>query len=267
MSNELIRVFPRRTSQTPTDELAFVGGPPLFDLPDLPVHISVTFTWDVNEGKRLQREWKAKCGKAKIGGPAIDGVLRDVEFVPGRYVKQGITITSRGCPKKCPWCYVPKREGPLVTLKDFAVGNVVQDNNLLACDRGHIERVFEMLQSQKNVRLLGGLDVDYLRDWHIELLKSISLYDVWCACDTDAALSKLEKAGEMLSEISIGKKRCYVLIGRGESLIEAEQRLEAVLRLGFLPFAQLFRPATPKIYDPQWKALARKWSRPALYRR
>jgi len=31
--NEIIRVFARKTSMTPTDELAFYGEPPLFNLP------------------------------------------------------------------------------------------------------------------------------------------------------------------------------------------------------------------------------------------
>ncbi len=49
----MIRVFPRKTAWTPTDELAFVGDPPLFRPPEQPVMVSVTFTWDIPEGERL----------------------------------------------------------------------------------------------------------------------------------------------------------------------------------------------------------------------
>ena len=49
----IVRVFPRRTSATPTDDLAFVGDPPLF-LPEADeVHVSCTFTWDRAEARRL----------------------------------------------------------------------------------------------------------------------------------------------------------------------------------------------------------------------
>ncbi len=51
----LIRVFPRRTSLTPTDSMSFIGDPPTI-LPEADeVHVSVTFTWDINEGHLLKR--------------------------------------------------------------------------------------------------------------------------------------------------------------------------------------------------------------------
>ena len=105
-----IRVFPRRTSMTPTDELSFIGDPPLFRSDADEVHISVTFTWDLKEGHRLRDAWANYYDVVKIGGPAINGELPD-EFVPGMYVKHGVTITSRGCNRRCPWCLVPDREG------------------------------------------------------------------------------------------------------------------------------------------------------------
>ena len=50
----IARVFPSRTAQTPVDEYAFVGDPPLFLPPDITeVHVSVTFSWDLPEARRL----------------------------------------------------------------------------------------------------------------------------------------------------------------------------------------------------------------------
>src|SRR3989304_4990989 len=92
----VIRVFPRKTNWTPTDELAFVGDPSLFrPSDDLPVRVSVTFTWDIKEGQRLFRALSDNYSDVQIGGPAF-GDPGD-EFEPGRYIKQGVTITSRGC--------------------------------------------------------------------------------------------------------------------------------------------------------------------------
>jgi len=108
---KMIRVFPRRTKWTPTDDLAFVGDPPLWEVPDLQVSVSVTFTWDLPEAARLQRAWKAKMMHQRsrvsiaYGGPALGDP--GGEFVPGRFVKEGVTVTSRGCSKNCPWCLVP----------------------------------------------------------------------------------------------------------------------------------------------------------------
>ena len=257
----MIRVFARKTSLTPTDDLAFYDEPPLFEPPDLPVCVSVTFTWDIPRGKQFASAWNTTL----IGGPAF-GDPGD-EFVPGRFVKEGVTITSRGCPKNCPWCFVPKREGKLRELK-IQSGHIVNDNNLLACSRGHIEQVFEMLSGQKKgAEFKGGLDIDYLKPWHVDLMKKIKVHELWVACDSNVGLIRLEKAVDLLADFPINKKRCYVLIGHNDDITEAEDRLETVYKMGFLPFAQLFRDGDKKKeYSKEWRTLARKWSRPAAYR-
>jgi len=94
----MIRVFPRRTKWTPDDELSFVGDPPLFrPQEDLPVSVSVTFTWDRPEGERLVKAWSELYSDVKIGGPAYGDPGGD--FIPGRFIKAGAIITSRGCPR------------------------------------------------------------------------------------------------------------------------------------------------------------------------
>ncbi len=264
----MIRVFPRRTKWTPTDELAFVGEPPLPGMRPadvrMPVRVCCTFTWDIPEAKRLVRSWGRFYDNVRWGGPARDD--QGIQFVPGRFVKAGVVFTSRGCPKRCPWCFAWRREGLIRTLP-IVPGRIVQDNNLLACPRPHIEEVFDMLADQRRVVFAGGLDATLLADWHRDLLETIHLDEAWFAADTRGSLPALERAAKILQGISIEKLRCYVLIGFGEeSLAEAEARCERVLELGFLPFAQLYRPEQAVAYSPAWRALARKWARPAAYR-
>jgi len=136
----LIRVFPQRTKMTPIDDMAFIGDPPLFRPDDraTPVHVSVTFTWDIDEGKRLQNAWSGYYDDVKIGGPAFGDAGE--HFRSGVYLKKGVTITSRGCPRRCPWCVVPGREGAIRTLP-IEAGNIIQDNNILACPDSHIRDV------------------------------------------------------------------------------------------------------------------------------
>jgi hypothetical protein len=265
--NNIIRVFPRRTKWTPTDDLVLVGEPPLFELPDLPVYISSTFTWDITEGNRLFNIWSKQCRNVLIGGPAFGDL--GSEFVPGRFIKEGVTITSRGCPKNCPWCLVHKREGRLREI-NIADGYIVQDNNLLACSRGHIEKVFEMLSRQKKAaQFKGGLDIDYLEQWHVELLKKIRVDEIWVACDTKQDLVRLDKAADLLADFPLNKIRCYALIGfNGENPDEADRRCEAIYKKGFLPFAQFYIPPDRKRLpvNNDWHFITWKWSRPAAYR-
>lgn len=258
----MIRVFPRKTKWVPVDELAFIGDPPLWRPPQQPVKISVTFTWDIPEGQRLFRAWSGYYQDVKIGGPAFNDA--GGEFMPGQFIKQGVTITSRGCNKKCKWCFVPKREGCLRELQ-IKEGWIIQDNNLLQCSQKHIERVFDMLKNQPHpAEFKGGLDATLIKDWHYELFKSIKIKSLWFACDTDIGLKSLEKVAEMLTHINRSKKYCYALIGLDKkSLDNDKKRLEHIYNLGFLPFAQLFQGECRQNYSKEWRQLARTFSRPA----
>lgn len=260
----MIRVFPYRTKWTPSDELAFIGEPPLFrpGTSETPVRISVTFTWHKTEAERIAATWRGFYKDVQVGGPAYEDP--GGEFIPGRFMKEGCTITSRGCPKHCPWCAVPTREGAL-RLLDIKPGWIVQDNNLLACPEHHIRAVFEMLkQQQRRIYFNGGLDKHFLKAWHRELFDSIPIGELWFACDTMADIPALERVAWILDGIPIRKLRCYTMIGyNSETLLDAEKRLERTFELGFLPFCQLYQPAARKIYPDAWRKLCRKWARPA----
>jgi hypothetical protein len=81
----------------------------------------------------------------------------------------------------------------------------------------------------------------------------------------------LIRVKKLFSHVPVEKMRCYTMIGyESESLAEAEKRIETVYELGFLPFSQLYQPpfadVPTKVYDADWKAVNRKWCRPAAYR-
>lgn len=260
---EVIRVFPRKTSLTPNDDYAFVGDPPLWRPQADEVHVSVTFTWDVEEGHRLQEAWAAHYPTVKIGGPAISGSYG--EFIPGMYLRKGVTITSRGCPYRCPWCLVPGYEGNIKMLP-IQPGWIVQDNNLLATPREHQEKVFIMLREQRRkVSFPGGLHTHLFTRWAATQLYITPVKEVFFAADSKGTLPFLQAAVEIVPWMDRRQLRCYVLIAYGgETIQEATRRLEAVWAMGCLPFAQLYQPPDHYIkYSPEWKALARTWSRPA----
>jgi|SRR5579864_807800 len=270
---QIIRVFPERNAWTPKDPLAFVGYPCFEQFrpadPDVPVHVSVTFTWHRKRGRELAEAWRVYYRNVSIGGPAFDDP--GGEFTPGRYLKTGCTITSRGCPKRCGWCKVPFSEGALRELP-IKPGWIVQDNNLLACSERHLRAVFDMLRVQdRNIFFNGGLDKHYLQAWHRSLFDSIAIGELWFACDQTQDLPHLERAARILDGIPQRKLRCYTMIGYDdEPLDQARRRIEHVFELGFLPFSQLYQPPTferpTKIYGADWKALNKKWCRPAAYR-
>ncbi len=269
-SENIIRVFPRKTNATPNDDMAFVGDPPfLAFLPNADeVHVSCTFTWDRLKSERIREAWEQYYpGKVKLGGPAYDD--RASEFVPGRYLKKGYVITSRGCPNKCPWCCVPQREGKLrcLAVRD---GYNVLDNNLLAAGKGHIEAVFDMLRRQKRAaKFTGGLDASILTDWHIEMLKSIKVRRIFLAYDHQFQFEDVESAAQRLQAAGFDREKlaCYVLVGwGGDTIQKAERRMEKVWEWGMMPFAMLFQSSGEKksYYTRDWQKLTKQWTRPAF---
>ena len=255
----IIRVFPKRTALTPIDDYAFVGDPPMLRPEADEVHVSCSFTWDLPRAERLALAWGQFYPVVKIGGLSC----HDDEFVPGRYVRGGVTFTSRGCNNQCPWCQVLEREGRLREI-EVKVGNRIEDNNLLQCSRQHIGQVFDMLRTQHLIHFNGGLDSRLLTDAIAEDMRSLRIRQVFFAADTKESLRPLEKAIKRLG-LSRQKTRCYVLLSfNGETISEATERLQAVWEIGAMPFAQLYQPPDRHIkYSKDWRNLARTWSRPA----
>lgn len=263
--NGVVRVFPRKTSMTPTDPYTFVGNPPLWRPWPAMVHVSVTFTWDIEEGKRLQDAWAQYYPIVKLGGPAFNNGGFIDHFMVGMYIKCGVTFTSRGCDNDCPWCLVPQAEGRLRTIP-IMPGHIVQDNNLLQCPSRHRWAVFQMLNSQRRAASFpGGLDAGLVTDQVADELRGLRIHQVFLAADTEGMLRPLAKAINRLSFLPRQKLRCYVLLAYGdETLTQAEARLRRVWELGAMPFAQLYQPPDRRInYSREWKALTRTWSRPA----
>ena len=250
----------------PTDELAFVGYPGLYP-PDVDeVHVSVSFTWDLPLAEELAQAWQT-VAPVKLGGPATG--QRGEQFEPGMYLRHGYTITSRGCPNKCWFCYVPKREGP---LRELAIkpGWNVQDDNLLACSPDHIQAVFDMLVEQpKPVQFTGGFEARRLEGWHIDNLLVLRIGQLFLAYDDADDYGPLLYAADLLREAGIirpGSRvvRCYVLIGYPRDTHgAADVRCQQVLDLGIMPMAMLWRREdgwTP----PGWKRLQREWANPTI---
>jgi len=261
---KVIRVFPRRTNATPVDADVRVGEPPgLFDKAD-EIHISVAFTWDMEIAERLAFQWE-RVAPVKIGGPATG--MRGEEFVAGRYLANGYTITSRGCPNRCLHCSVPTREGGLRELPIVDGFNVL-DDNLIACSRGHIEAVFSMLDRQKRrPEFTGGLEARRLEPWHAKAMRELRTKQVFFAYDTDGALKPLIEAGRIMQEAGFTTAshslRCFVLCGfDGDTLDSAERRLRNAIDAGFIPQAMIYHGDKGKVkFDPpKW---ASSWSRPA----
>ena len=270
-SGKIVRVFPRRTNATPDDAYAFIGEPDFSKLPTdiAEVHISVAFTWDLSRAGELAALWR-KVAPVKIGGPATG--TRGEHFTPSLYLKTGYVITSRGCPNRCWFCSVPKREGNTVRELPIQEGWNILDDNLLACSESHIRSVFAMLSRHKNQtknrpQFTGGLEAAKLKLWHVELLKELRPKQMFFAFDTPEDLPALEEVVKLFSAADYGTRnnlRCFVLVGYpGDSFQFAEHRLRTVMRMGFCPMAMLYRNDSGAT-TLEWRRFQEIWARPAM---
>jgi hypothetical protein len=266
----IIRVFPRRTKATPDDALAYCGPPDFFAEAD-EVHVSVTFKEDIPRAEWLAEQWR-HVAPVKVGGVAYDD--ESLEFIPGRYIKPGYTITSRGCPRRCFFCEVWRKWPKPNPLPIYDGWNIL-DDNLLACPRDHVEAVFAMLRRQnRRVEFTGGLEALALEDYQVELLASLRPRpNMFFAYDPDDEFETLRSAASRLLDAGFTREshrlRVYVLIGYPKDSFDlAEARLLQMCSIGFTPMAMLWSPTRPaqEKYRPDytWRAFQRRWARPAI---
>lgn len=267
MSTEsnILRIFLRKTKATPMDNMVYINRmPDLFDQYEN-IHISVAFTWDIPRAEKLYRAWQA-VGNVRIGGPAYN--QPGSEFEPGMYLKKGYTITSRGCPNRCWFCQVWKRD-PVLKELEIKPGYNITDDNLLACSESHIRNVFLMLKEQKEpILFTGGIEAKLLRPWHIDLFTSIRIERLYCAYDTPDDYEPLVEAGKLLKQVNITlenrKAACYILIGYPKDTFDnALTRIHQTIKAGFFPFAMLWRNEKGD-YKKEWKQFQRQWANPII---
>lgn len=258
----IARVFTRRTSATPIDDLAFVGDPPALFPPEVDaVHISVSFTWDIEEADRLAGQWGG-IAPVTIGGPATG--MRGEDFEPGLYLKPGYVITSRGCRNRCWFCSVWRREGDVRELTIREGWNVL-DDNLLATSWEHFLSVCSMLDKQdQQIEFTGGLEAAILTPGKAAALKDLHPKTLFFAYDTANDREPLFEAGKLLQSVGFTVAshvlRAYVLIGYPRDTFEnAETRLRDTIKAGFMPMAMLYRDQSG-LFDEKWKRFQREWA-------
>lgn len=266
----IIRVFPRRTKATPLDDMVYFGPPHWYSEAD-EVHVSVAFTKDKDRAEAVASLWR-HVAPVRVGGVAYGD--RGADFVPGKYIKHGYIFTSRGCPRRCWFCSVWKRD-PVPRLLPIIDGWNVLDDNLLACPRAHVEAVFAMLQRQgRRIEFTGGLEARALEDYQVGLLADLHPRpNCFWAYDPGDPFETLAGAAKRLIDAGFTARshrlRCYVLIGfPRNTLTDAEARLTQMLSIGFTPMAMLWDPETnaAERFRPskEWRDFQRVWARPAI---
>ena len=183
-----------------------------------------------------------------------------------------VGFLTRGCPRKCPECVVPEKEGKVYAYRNIESvlqgrgSAVLLDNNVLSSMWGlkQIERIAEL---QIPVDFNQGLDARLITPDVAKLLVKVKwLRFIRMACDDDKqipavtkAVTNLRKAG---SKVEIF---CYVLV-KDDELDSALYRCETLRALNVDPFAQPYRDQAGTPSNADTKAFGRWVNRKALFK-
>lgn len=149
----------------------------------------------------------------------VEHIMPDYDLYPG--VDFSLGFTSRGCPRRCPWCIVPEKEGVITaTARIYEFWNrkhhkiVLLDNNFLASPNWR-QTMEDLLAERLNVDFNQGLDIRLINNENVQYLSRIKVRTLRFSFD-DIALEKNIREGiRRLEEAGINSRRIsfYVLYG------------------------------------------------------
>lgn len=147
----------------------------------------------------------------------IDHTQPDYSIYPFIDNKTAYGFLTRGCPNKCKWCVVPRKEGdikPYMDVEEIAINGrtnlILMDNNILACDYG-LSQIEKIIRNAYRVDFNQALDARLVTDEIANLLARVKWIDVIrFGCDTPQQIVECEKAMAMIDRYR-GKPKQYLL--------------------------------------------------------
>lgn len=213
----------------------------------------------------------------------IEHIKPDYSIYPSIGHKTAYGFLTRGCPNKCKWCIVPKKEGvirPYMDVEEIAIDGrnelILMDNNILASDHGieQIEKIIKMNEGRKKkikVDFNQGLDARLVTDEIAKMLSRLKwIQQIRFGCDTPKQIEECEKACAMIDKHGYkGEYFFYCILL--EDFDESFSRVNHWKKKGssrYLPHCQPFRDiANRSQIIPQWqKDMARWTDRKHLFR-
>lgn len=173
---------------------------------------------------------------------------------------------TRGCPNRCKWCIVPKKEGdiiPYMDIEEVADGRknvILMDNNILAAQFG-LRQLEKIVSMKVRVDFNQGLDARLVTDEIARLLAQVKWYkDIRFGCDTPQQICEVERAAKLIDKY--GYKGGYFLYCILMEFEESYRRVNYWKKRGrrFMPYCQPFRDVdNPKQIIPQWQHDMARW--------
>lgn len=214
----------------------------------------------------------------------IDDMQPDFSIYPEVPADTSYGFLTRGCPNKCVWCVVPRKEGvirPYWDIDRVANGRkkvVLMDNNILAANDYAHQQLKKIAEKGYRIDFNQAIDARLVTDQFAKELAECKWIDrIRFGCDTPAQIKDCEHAMDLITEHGYkGEYFLYTMIGgkrrKDESEYEWHSRLftenynrinhwkEAITNFvigggGYnaYPYAQPYRDPDAHNEPPQWQ--------------
>ena len=191
-----------------------------------------------------------------------------------------IGFLTRGCPNKCPWCYVPQKEGkikPYRTWQELVRPDTkkltLMDNNILACPHG-IEQLRQLSETDYRLDINQAMSVFLVTPETADILAKCKWQRfIRFSVDQKSQIGGMYRAAELLAERGIPNSKLFIYCLITDDLeddldrIYAMRKLKSVTIYG-MPYKDQRKGIMPKrwqnimaqkyIYSGQWRKM--DWS-------
>lgn len=208
----------------------------------------------------------------------IDRLQPDYSIYPNIPSDTAYGFLTRGCPNRCPWCVVPRKEGrirPYMDCDEIAIEGrtklVLMDNNILAAGDYAVSQLEKIIERGYRVDFNQALDARLVTDEYARLLARIKWIDrrIRFGCDTDAQISQCERAIERINGYGYrGEYFLYTMLNddfyecycRTHYWWERNQQCRDDHMPNIYPYAQPYRdPDNPLRPIPEWQKDMAHW--------
>lgn len=174
---------------------------------------------------------------------------------------------TRGCPNRCKWCVVPKKEGkisPYMDIEEITAGRkkaILMDNNILASNYG-LQQIEKIIKLGIKVDFNQGLDARLITDEIARLLAKVKwIKRIRFGCDTPGQIAEVERASALIDKYGYkGEYFLYCILMDFEESFARVNYWKSKSRR-FLPHCQPFRDLNnPHQIIPQWHKDMAHWA-------
>lgn len=208
----------------------------------------------------------------------IDRMPPDYSIYPAVPPDTAYGFLTRGCPNKCPWCVVPRKEGtirPYRDISDIATPQrrkvILMDNNILAAGDYAAGQLDKIIKAGLQVDFNQGLDARLVDGRFASLLARVRWIHgrIRFGCDTHAQIRQCQRAMDLLMSHGFrGEFFLYTMLSADfdESFSRVNHWREQLLRFrqshqgcAVYAYAQPWRDPDARNDPPQWQRDMATW--------